>query len=96
MAGAGEAHSLAVAADALLVEHVHIHFIEDKHILGLYGGIPEPWPDILPWCSGTPTGFVSHYLAEFSVITESIEGSAPYSFSRMKFYRHLSPDKGRS
>lgn len=41
MAGAGEAHSLAVAADALLVEHVHIHFIEDKHILGLYGGIPN-------------------------------------------------------
>ena len=44
----------------------------------------------------TPTGFVSHYLAEFSVITESIEESAPYSFSRMKFYRHLSPDKGHS
>ena len=41
MAGAREAHSLAIAADALLVEYGHIHFIEDEHILSFHRSIPH-------------------------------------------------------
>ena len=41
MTGAGEAHPLTVAANALLVEYIHIHFVKDEHILSLHGGIPH-------------------------------------------------------
>ena len=41
VAGAGKAHPLAVAANALLVEHIHVHFVKDKHVLCLHGGIPH-------------------------------------------------------
>ena len=41
MAGAGEAHPLAIAANALFVEHSHVHFIQDEHVLGFYGSIPH-------------------------------------------------------
>ena len=41
VAGTGKAHPLAVAADALLVEHIHIHFVEDEHVLGFHGGVPH-------------------------------------------------------
>ena len=41
MAGAGKTHPLAIAADALLVEHSHVHFIQDEHVLGFHGSIPH-------------------------------------------------------
>ena len=41
MAGAGEAHPLAIAANALFVEHSHVHFIQDEHVLGFHGSIPH-------------------------------------------------------
>ena len=41
MAGAGEAHSLAIAADAFSVEHRQVHFIQDEHVLGFHGSIPH-------------------------------------------------------
>jgi len=36
MAGAGEAHPLAIAADALLIEHCQVHLVQNQHILRLY------------------------------------------------------------
>lgn len=36
MAGSGKAHSLTVAADALLVEHRQVHLVQNQHILCLY------------------------------------------------------------
>ena len=41
MARAGEAHPLAIAANALFIEHRHVHFIQDEHILGFHGSIPH-------------------------------------------------------
>ena len=41
MTRTGKAHPLAIAANALLVEHSHIHFIQDEHVLGFHGGIPH-------------------------------------------------------
>ena len=41
MARAGKTHPLAIAADALLVEHSHVHFIQDEHVLGFHGSIPH-------------------------------------------------------
>ena len=36
MAGSGKAHSLAIAADTLLVEYRQVHFVQNQHILRLY------------------------------------------------------------
>ena len=36
MAGTGEAHPLAIAADALLIEHCQVHLVQNQHILRLY------------------------------------------------------------
>ena len=36
MAGSRKTHSLTVAADALLVEHRQVHFVQNQHILRLY------------------------------------------------------------
>ena len=36
---AGKTHPLAIPAHALGVEHVHIHFLQDQHILSLDGGV---------------------------------------------------------
>lgn len=41
MTGAGKAHPLAIATDALLVEHGHIHLIQDEHVLGFHRSIPH-------------------------------------------------------
>ena len=41
VAGAREAHSLAIAADTFLVEHGHIHLVQNEHILCFHGGIPH-------------------------------------------------------
>ena len=37
MAGAGEAHSLAIAADAFSVEHRQVHFVQNEHVLRFHG-----------------------------------------------------------
>ena len=36
MTGAGKAHPLAIAADALLIEHCQVHLVQNQHILRLY------------------------------------------------------------
>ena len=41
MARTGKAHPLAIAADALLVEHSHVHFIQDEHVLRFHGCVPH-------------------------------------------------------
>ena len=41
MTGAGEPHSLAVAANTLLVEYGHIHFVQNEHILSFHRSIPD-------------------------------------------------------
>jgi len=41
MAGAGEVHPPAAAVDACFVEHIRVHFLEDKYVLSFYGGVPH-------------------------------------------------------
>lgn len=37
MIGTGEAHSLAIAADALFIEHRQVHFAQNEHVLRFHG-----------------------------------------------------------
>ena len=37
MTGSGEAHSLAIAADAFSVEHRQVHFVQNEHVLRFHG-----------------------------------------------------------
>lgn len=41
MAGAGEAHSLAITADAFFVEHRQVHFAQNEHVLRFHGCVPH-------------------------------------------------------
>ena len=41
MAGSRKAHSLTVAADALLVEHRQVHFAQNEHVLRFHGCVPH-------------------------------------------------------
>ena len=39
--GAGEAHSLAITADAFFVEHRQVHFAQNEHVLRFHGCVPH-------------------------------------------------------
>ena len=41
MARAGEAHSLAITADAFFVEHRQVHFAQNEHVLRSHGCVPH-------------------------------------------------------
>ena len=41
MAGPRQTHPLAIAANALLVEHMHVHLLQYQHILCFHRGIPH-------------------------------------------------------
>ena len=41
MAGAGEAHSLAITADAFFAEHRQVHFAQNEHVLRFHGCVPH-------------------------------------------------------
>ena len=41
MPGAGQAHSLAIAADAFRMKHAQVHLVQHQHILRPHGSVPH-------------------------------------------------------
>ena len=59
---AGEPHPLPVAAEALLIEHGHVHLVQHPHVLGLHRGVPLHGPGTPPGCSGSPPSPLRRYV----------------------------------